>query len=534
MNIRILVDESAVKYRSFIEEQADKIGIGVECRTYYESSDIEAEDFVHKFDPHVIIFSTLAEWDFWPTIKKIKNESAEKREVVLISDTPDFELAYKAYQHRVLQFLLEPIDEQQLQTFLKDEWDKRQFIAQVEKQEEKLKTYELARHQKLMGKIMTHMMEKPDELALMLNEINARYNTTLEQAYFFSIQLSIGGVTMSRTPEGLLERLQNQIETGLTKAYEVVAVIQDMFLISAVVNIACDNYTPQMLKELTAMEGLIEKIMSDYEVEEWAIGIGPVVGEISRLAESAELAKYAYHYRVKCDQKIFIADQLPALDRSRYVLDGDSRRSLFMGFKQMRIKPILTRLEEMYSNNRSGHPYNCQLMTEQLCELIKEAWNGYLDERDLEDAFDGRRYNNIYEPRKKYRLLVRAIEDMAAQIEAATPEGINDKIEAALSYIHHHFGEPLTMDHVALEVDLSPNYFSNLFREQIGQTYLDYLTGHRLKQSAKRLKETTDTVAVIANDVGYQDVKYFSRLFKKRYGMTPGVYRKSDVEMFDQ
>jgi two-component system response regulator YesN len=73
---------------------------------------------------------------------------------------------------------------------------------------------------------------------------------------------------------------------------------------------------------------------------------------------------------------------------------------------------------------------------------------------------------------------------------------------------------------------MSPTYFSNFFKAQTGETILDYVTKCRLEK-AKDLLGTTDLkIYDISTQLGYQDTKYFSRLFKQWYGQSPSQYRE--------
>jgi two-component system response regulator YesN len=96
----------------------------------------------------------------------------------------------------------------------------------------------------------------------------------------------------------------------------------------------------------------------------------------------------------------------------------------------------------------------------------------------------------------------------------------------AKEWIHQKLGEHITIKQIAEQVYMSPTYFSNYFKAQTGETILDYITKCRMGK-AKELLETTDIkVYDISSRLGYQDTKYFSRLFKQWYGQSPSQYRE--------
>ncbi|AEM74012.1 PocR ligand-binding domain-containing protein [Caldicellulosiruptor acetigenus] len=105
-------------------------------------------------------------------------------------------------------------------------------------------------------------------------------------------------------------------------------------------------------------------------------------------------------------------------------------------------------------------------------------------------------------------------------------------IERIIEYIKNHYMEEITLDDLAKMVYLSPTYLSYLFKKQLGVTFKEYLINIRLKKS-KELIETTDLpIGEISKMVGIEDQNYFSRLFKRKYGVSPMNYKK-DKYIYD-
>lgn len=100
------------------------------------------------------------------------------------------------------------------------------------------------------------------------------------------------------------------------------------------------------------------------------------------------------------------------------------------------------------------------------------------------------------------------------------------KIERAKRFIHKHYDQSITLEEVAAYVALSTNYFSNLFKEATGETFIDYLTKIRLKQAKKFIQAHTYSLKEISFMVGYKDPNYFSRVFKKYFAISPKQYQQ--------
>ncbi|MCL7745697.1 response regulator transcription factor [Halalkalibacter alkaliphilus] len=101
-------------------------------------------------------------------------------------------------------------------------------------------------------------------------------------------------------------------------------------------------------------------------------------------------------------------------------------------------------------------------------------------------------------------------------------------IKKAKTYLQENFTKEIGIDSVAEEVDLSVSYFSVLFKQKTGVTFLEYVTNLRIEHACVLLKTTDLKTYEIANMVGYNDQRYFSQVFKKRQKVTPSQYRKSD------
>lgn len=101
-----------------------------------------------------------------------------------------------------------------------------------------------------------------------------------------------------------------------------------------------------------------------------------------------------------------------------------------------------------------------------------------------------------------------------------------DKISYATDYIREHFSEEIVINDLAAKLDMSPGYFSSIFKKETGQSTMQYVTGLRVERAKEYLVETNLSVAVIARDVGYSDSQYFYRVFKRTTGMTPLQYRQ--------
>lgn len=97
-------------------------------------------------------------------------------------------------------------------------------------------------------------------------------------------------------------------------------------------------------------------------------------------------------------------------------------------------------------------------------------------------------------------------------------------IVKAKEYILSHYNEQITLQKVAEYVCISPTYFSAVFKEMVGETFIEFLIGVRIEKAKELLLAGQYKVYEVANMVGYSDRRYFSEVFKKHTGINPGEY----------
>lgn len=99
------------------------------------------------------------------------------------------------------------------------------------------------------------------------------------------------------------------------------------------------------------------------------------------------------------------------------------------------------------------------------------------------------------------------------------------QIKNVLMRIRKEYAEPLTLDQLAAEAGLAPQYFCRVFRQVVGRTPVDYLNYYRIECAAELLCATDDSVTEIALLCGFSDLSYFIRLFRRYKGISPRQFK---------
>ncbi|NLL01383.1 MAG: helix-turn-helix transcriptional regulator, partial [Clostridiales bacterium] len=99
-------------------------------------------------------------------------------------------------------------------------------------------------------------------------------------------------------------------------------------------------------------------------------------------------------------------------------------------------------------------------------------------------------------------------------------------ISKAKVYIEENYHKDISLDDVSRILDISPYYFSKLFKEETGENFIEYLTNMRIEKAKHLLMHSGKNIKNICIETGYSDPNYFSRIFKKQVGVTPTEYRE--------
>lgn len=107
-------------------------------------------------------------------------------------------------------------------------------------------------------------------------------------------------------------------------------------------------------------------------------------------------------------------------------------------------------------------------------------------------------------------------------------ERSNDIIKTAQQYIRDNFDKDISLDDVSRTVNISPYYFSKIFKEESGNSFIEYLTNIRIDKAKELLSGSDMSIKEICATCGYTDPNYFSRSFKKNVGVTPTEYKENN------
>lgn len=261
------------------------------------------------------------------------------------------------------------------------------------------------------------------------------------------------------------------------------------------------------------------------------------IGISSTFAELIDIHKFygqaAYCYRQKlflgCG-KLFHADRLlPIQENSGAVLSIHYKKlnEWVYALNRHELHTSLHRIFEEAARTRNDEKVHMLAI-----ELLMNLTNIYAEMmRDSEQLYE--RKKQFYEEIK----WLETIDDYREWFLAAYDELIShiadvyneDKssIDKVVRYIEEHYQEELSLQQLSEYAHLSKNYFANLFKKEVGESFVEYVTRIRMDKAKLLLESTELKISQIGPMVGITDSKYFSKVFKKITGISPLEYREN-------
>lgn len=118
------------------------------------------------------------------------------------------------------------------------------------------------------------------------------------------------------------------------------------------------------------------------------------------------------------------------------------------------------------------------------------------------------------------------IREAVMKVQKGREENSVSLVKRARDYIKNNYFREISLDDVSREVNISPYYFSKLFKEETGENFIEFLTGIRMEKARDLLVNTDKSMKEICSEIGYSDPNYFSRTFKKNMGVTPTEFKE--------
>lgn len=289
----------------------------------------------------------------------------------------------------------------------------------------------------------------------------------------------------------------------------------------------------------------IQRILDRKEQKrQWFVAAGELVERLSQIQKSYYSASRAFSQRYLYDENILYYDEMASMEKKN-VTEDDS--TYLQKVDVNALNPVI--LQKFLSNGLLEETENFvkdyfyaigQEPLESLVfrnyvtlnvrfsvmSFLKEIGcdTRTLEQEDTEDV--------LSESSKSLENAIAYAEKIISQAIALRDQNSGNKnrsiLKTAVDFIDSHYmEEDMSLNKAANAANVSANHFSALFSQNMGQTFIEYLTNLRMNKAKEYLRCTSMRSSEIAGEIGYKDAHYFSYLFKKTQGMTPSDYRKA-------
>lgn len=262
------------------------------------------------------------------------------------------------------------------------------------------------------------------------------------------------------------------------------------------------------------------------------IGVGCSCDTLQEIGRSYQTAVDALGYRaIVGDGRTLCINDVEPISRGKLLLDAKGEAELTAAIKFGTCEQIESILRELTAHMEDAkvHVGQYQVYMLTVVNCLVRLMQQY--DLNMEEMFDSEeQYMDIMRGVCRRETFADELVPVACRMnEALNRERDNTTkrvILEAKAYIQENYSDPdLSVDMLCRHLHMSPAYFSTVFKRETGQTYINYLTEVRLREAEELLKNTDDKTYMIAQKVGYQEQNYFSYVFKKQFGISPTKYR---------
>lgn len=471
------------------------------------SSGAEGLEMIRKEQPDVIISDIkMPGMNGLEMLQKVKDENLEMR-VILLSGYSEFEFARKALQLQVIEYLLKPLQVNELLDALNR--------IEESREEESLKKVSL---QQLFWSCFTADDTSAKKMIpLLMKEL--RITEEMTSDIFFIHPVSI----VRESEEELIELMSRQLEILCFENYFIFRMPQTLeFLV-----IMVDTESKKSLRNIFEMR-VLQKMNEVTECLCSMVYITGLQDFRNKIVCLQKLISYAFSikqgiviYDGLAKETVYTETDYPLsleLDIVREIRNGNSEKIRACG-KQFEADVIFGSNSPLEIREKTTRFVNAVLRT---AEDIRK--NFAVDS-------DSKYIMNIIASSSTSRQLAYQFDkiiDAASDLHEENPMTQNGIILNAIAYIKDHYSSDITLGETAEKCGVSAEYLSRLFFQETGTNFSAFLQDIRISMAKRLLNSGNNKVYEVAEMVGFHDQKYFAKIFKKLCGETPAEYRKEN------
>ncbi len=512
-----------------------------------EASDGElAYPQIQKLCPDIIITDIKMPFMDGLELSRLVKKEMPLVKIIILSGYDDFAYAKEAISIGITDYLLKPIAGAELLKAVRavgdtilSEQEERKKLEQIKQDvvmKEDLERRDFFSHIINLDMPVSKLLEKGKRLQIDLSA--PVYNVVL-----FKIWKQNGASDEIEEYSAEVIEIEQKIRNLIHGKHNIISFVQvidgSIYLIKGNDKNEVENIIKSYLDQFSS-------IISGYDNIHYFGGVGQRVERLREITLSFNKANKAFAYRY-----IFEPDQIIRHDTIRdYRMNNDPEislksidmgklnKKLIEGFLRKGLKNEVSYFIDDYTHSLGAENIDSYLFRQYIAMDIYFSTAAFVEQLGysadviMEVCGDISQFtaglSSVIET-KEY--LAKLLSEAIVLRDAVSLKKYNILLEKAKEYIEiHYVDEDISLNAVAASVNVSPSHFSMIFSQEIGQTFIEYLTRIRMEKAMELLRCTDMKTSQVGYEVGYKDSHYFSYLFKKNLGITPKEYRQSNLK----
>ncbi|MDR1619343.1 MAG: response regulator [Clostridiales bacterium] len=502
-----------------------------------DASDGElALPMIRQIQPDLLITDIKMPFMDGLALIELVRKELPRTKIVIISGYDDFAYAQQAIRMGVDQYLLKPILKGKMVEVLialhKKMEEERRQQEYIEKFQREAQEYEMLSRRRFFEKIVTgglSVLEISETAKSLGIDINALYYNIV----LFSLNNAAYDGSAPESCTNTLAAVQDKVTQHIISHRELLLFRWNVMTYAVLVKGGKDDIAQ---RTLDCVANISSRCTAAGREVDWYIACGTPVSRLGAIPACFTEASRVLSYRYLCPKEHILSEAGIRLFRKNdgsWADQGDKdvcQERFRSFFSSGTLEEIDTFIGQMLQNaHEEVVPLTmfCRYLTMTAYFAAAEYLDSIGCRPNILWNIELRPKDNISTPEKARQYIRQIMKQAIESRDSENKKQQRDLLIKAIDFINEHYSEEsISLDAVARKVNISPNYFSAIFSQEVGQTFVEYLTGRRIAESKRMLRQTDKRSSEIAFSVGYKDPHYFSFVFKKVSGCTPSEYRR--------
>ncbi len=481
----------------------------------------QALPLIEQMQPDLVIVDIrMPVLDGLGLIRQVNEEGGHQPVFIILSGYPDFSYAQQAFRYNVSDYILKPVNEQELTTTLLR-------IANTLNQKQLL----LMTREKPLDEIIIESLIQGEPDEQVMGQIAHTLDLPLSAPYAYVI-VEIQDMLPHREIDYL-----HPLQTLLQRHYQLEG---QSLLIHARANNQYGYIVPPARldepidSERTAYMRLLHSLENHLSIDV-ALFVGNKVDQLKSIVHSRTNADECLKYRFAAGfDGIFMAADLLTLPLYYFDIDEELHSKLIYeieanhedGYRNAIDAIFLAFQERHFAPGAVANTVRRSMIA--AINIIRQLEGTEEELVWLEELLNWQaKYRNLDQLKQVFMNFVEEASEYIAKLRAGKSEG---NIERVKKYIDGHYRENIYLKGIAAEFHMNPIYLGQLFRKNYGMYFNEYVLTLRIEEAKRLLRQTKKRMYEIAEMVGFQNADYFATQFEKLEKMTPTDYRNKMID----